>query len=64
MAHSTPLPAAIMSSSLSRLFQYARQYRRDAYLASLYSACNKFFDILPEVLIGVAVDVVDRKSVV
>jgi len=62
MAHSTPLPAAIMSSSLSRLFQYARQYRRDAYLASLYSACNKFFDILPEVLIGVAVDVVVSKQ--
>ena len=49
-------------SSLSRLFHYARQYRRDAYLASAFSAINKFFDILPEVLIGVAVDVVVSKQ--
>lgn len=45
-------------SSLSRLFQYARRYRRDVYLASTYSVINKFFDILPEILIGVAVDIV------
>jgi len=37
---------------------YARQYRRDFRLAVLYSVLNKFFDILPEVLIGAAVDVV------
>ncbi|MEN9395649.1 MAG: hypothetical protein RLZ81_179 [Pseudomonadota bacterium] len=37
---------------------YARRYRRDFRLAALYSVLNKFFDILPEVLIGVAVDVV------
>lgn len=48
--------------ALQRLFNYARHYRRDAYLASLYSAINKFFDILPEVLIGVAVDVVVNKQ--
>jgi ATP-binding cassette subfamily B protein len=44
--------------TLTRLFDYARRYRRDAWLASLYSILNKFFDVLPEVLIGVAVDVV------
>lgn len=48
--------------TLSRLFSYASQYRRDAKLASLYSVLNKFFDVLPEVLIGVAVDVVVNKQ--
>ncbi len=43
---------------LSRLFAFARPYRRTAVLASVYSALNKFFDVLPELLIGVAVDVV------
>ncbi|MDP3651091.1 MAG: ABC transporter ATP-binding protein [Rhodoferax sp.] len=43
---------------IQRLFGYARQYRRDFRLATLYSVLNKFFDILPEVLIGAAVDVV------
>ncbi|MCW3479619.1 ABC transporter ATP-binding protein/permease [Neisseriaceae bacterium JH1-16] len=49
-------------NALSRLFAYARDYRRDALLASVYSVANKFFDILPEVLIGVAVDVVVNKQ--
>lgn len=49
--------------ALTRLFHHARQHRKDALLASLYSVLNKFFDILPEVLIGVAVDVVvNRKA--
>jgi ATP-binding cassette subfamily B protein len=43
---------------LRRLFGYARPYRRDAGLATLYSILNKFFDVLPELLIGVAVDIV------
>lgn len=43
---------------LSRLFSHARNYRREVRIASLYSVLNKFFDVLPEVLIGVAVDVV------
>ncbi|MGY1487802.1 ABC transporter ATP-binding protein [Methylobacillus pratensis] len=43
---------------LRRLFNHARQYRRDAWIASIYSLLNKIFDILPEILIGVAVDVV------
>ena len=43
---------------IQRLFQYAKGYRRDFRLATLYSVLNKFFDILPEVLIGAAVDVV------
>jgi ATP-binding cassette, subfamily B, bacterial len=43
---------------LKRLFAYASGYRKDAVLASIYSVLNKFFDVLPEILIGVAVDVV------
>ncbi len=45
-------------SPLQRLFGYAAAYRGQVVIASLYSALNKLFDILPEVLIGVAVDVV------
>ena len=43
---------------LTRLLAHTRAYAGDIRLASLYSILNKFFDILPEVLIGVAVDVV------
>jgi ATP-binding cassette subfamily B protein len=42
---------------LSKLLRCASAYRRDFKLAALYSVLNKFFDILPEVLIGAAVDV-------
>lgn len=48
---------------LRRLFTYARQYRADVAIASVYSVLNKLFDVLPEILIGVAVDVVvNRKT--
>jgi ATP-binding cassette subfamily B protein len=48
---------------LSRLFQHAGAYRREVALASTFSVLNKLFDVLPEVLIGVAVDVVvSRKA--
>lgn len=48
---------------LRRLFQHAQQYRRQVALASIFSVLNKLFDVLPEVLIGVAVDVVvSRKA--
>jgi ATP-binding cassette subfamily B protein len=43
---------------LRRLFNYARQYRSQVALATCYSVLNKLFDVLPEILIGVAVDVV------
>lgn len=45
-------------AAIVRLFHYAKGYRKDIYLATLYSLLNKLFDILPEVLIGVAVDTV------
>jgi ATP-binding cassette subfamily B protein len=47
---------------LRRLFQHARAYRRSALWASAFSVLNKLFDVLPEVLIGVAVDVVVSKK--
>ena len=43
---------------LKKLLGYARSYRRDFVLGTTYSVLNKLFDILPEVLIGVAVDIV------
>ncbi|HTV17578.1 MAG TPA: ABC transporter ATP-binding protein [Polyangiaceae bacterium] len=52
-----------MVHPLRRLFAHARAYRRNAGVATLYSVLNKLFDVLPEVLIGVAVDVVvNRKA--
>lgn len=43
---------------LKKLLHYASAYKTDFRLATLYSILNKFFDVLPEVLIGVAVDIV------
>jgi len=43
---------------LLRLYGYAAPHRARAIRASIYSVLNKFFDVLPELLIGVAVDVV------
>ncbi|MFD1153810.1 ABC transporter ATP-binding protein [Undibacterium aquatile] len=43
---------------LKKLLHYAGAYKTDLRLATLYSILNKFFDVLPEVLIGVAVDIV------
>ena len=52
-----------MPHPLKRLFSHARAYRRDATLASSFSVLNKLFDVLPEILIGAAVDVVvNRKA--
>jgi ATP-binding cassette subfamily B protein len=47
---------------LGRLLAFARPYRRDTVLASVFSILNKLFDVLPELLIGVAVDVVVNRQ--
>jgi ATP-binding cassette subfamily B protein len=47
-----------MAHPLSRLLTHARSYRKDVVLATTFSVLNKLFDVLPEVLIGIAVDVV------
>ena len=49
-------------SPLRRLASFARPHRRDVALASTYSVLNKVFDVLPELLIGVAVDVVVNRQ--
>jgi ATP-binding cassette subfamily B protein len=45
-------------SALVRLLTYARGYRRQIIAATTCSVINKLFDIAPEILIGVAIDVV------
>ena len=47
---------------LRRLYGYARAYRRNAVLGTVYSVLNKIFDVLPELLIGVAIDVVVNRE--
>lgn len=49
-------------SALKELLKYIAPWRRDYYLGSLYSFLNKLFDIAPEILIGVAVDLVVKKN--
>ena len=44
-----------------RLLGYLRPYKGYVYSATITTILNKFFDILPEALIGVAVDVVVNK---
>ncbi len=47
---------------LGRLFRYASDLKGQVILASLYSVLNKLFDIMPEILIGMAIDVVVRQD--
>lgn len=43
---------------LVRLLNYIRPYRRSMFFASICSILNQLFDICPEILLGIAVDVV------
>ena len=45
-----------------RLLRYARGYRNRIWLASLCSVLNKLFDVMPEILSGMAIDVVVRQD--
>ena len=49
-------------ASLKQLLLYAKPWRLKIYLATLYSVLNKLFDIAPEILIGVAVDLVVKQE--
>lgn len=51
-----PLPR----TPLRRLLHYVRPHRRQVWLATACTILNKLFDLAPEALIGVAVDVVVR----
>ncbi len=48
------------TAPLRRLIRYSRPHRRQVWLATLCSVLQKLFDLAPEALIGVAVDVVVR----
>ena len=52
----------INNSSITLLSKFLRPWKKNIFLASLYSSLNKIFDIAPEVLIGVAVDLVVKKN--
>ncbi len=49
-------------SALLRLLRYARGFRPRIVLASVCSVMNKLFDVMPEILIGIAIDVVVRQK--
>ncbi|MEL7450721.1 MAG: ABC transporter, partial [Pseudomonadota bacterium] len=49
-------------AALVALLRYARGYRTRILLASGASVLNKLFDVMPEILIGVAIDVVVRQQ--
>jgi len=56
----TNIPSS--GSVLMRLLRYARSHRQKIRLASLCSVLNKLFDVMPEILIGMAIDVVVRQE--
>src|SRR5258708_7909634 len=49
-------------STLSTLLRHLKGDRATVWSASLCSIANKLFDIAPEILIGIAVDVVARRE--
>ena len=51
-----------MKSPINLLISYLKKWRGKAIKASIYSTLNKIFDVAPEVLIGVAVDLVVKKN--
>ena len=48
--------------ALTRLLRYARGFRRRIVLATACSVLNKLFDVMPEILIGIAIDVIVRRE--
>jgi ATP-binding cassette subfamily B protein len=54
------MKSAEQVSPLRRLWRYARPYRGRVAGATAYTIVNKLFDVMPELLIGAAVDVVVR----
>lgn len=48
--------------SFKRLLAYTSNHKKDFYAGTIYSFLNKTFDIAPEILIGIAIDVVANKE--
>jgi ATP-binding cassette subfamily B protein len=57
---SRPAPDDPSTAPLVRLWRYARGHRRTVVAAIGFSVLNKLADVMPELLIGAAVDVVVR----
>jgi len=57
-----PAPDQSSFQALLSLLRYARGERPRILWASLCSVLNKLFDVLPEILIGIAIDVVVRRD--
>jgi ATP-binding cassette, subfamily B, bacterial len=51
-------PAPSSFQTLLRLLRYAKNHRGRIWWASFCSVTNKLFDVAPEILIGIAIDVV------
>jgi ATP-binding cassette, subfamily B, bacterial len=51
-----------MNHPLQRLLAYGQQYRSQTWQAAISSVFNKLCDVAPEILIGMAVDVVVKKQ--
>ena len=49
-------------ASFRRFLGYAKKWKKRIVVSSIYSILNKLFDIAPEILIGVAVDLVVNKQ--
>ena len=49
-------------TSFSRFLKYAKPWRKNIIISSIYSIVNKLFDIAPEILIGIAVDLVVQRN--
>ena len=49
-------------TSFTRFLQYAKPWRKKIIISSTYSIINKLFDIAPEILIGIAVDLVVQRN--
>ncbi len=47
---------------LTKLFNHSKKYRADIIIATIYSVLNKIFDILPEVMIGLAVNIIVKRQ--
>ena len=55
MTNSSPKP-------FFQLLSYAKPWKGKIIVASIYSILNKLFDIMPEILIGFAVDLIVQRQ--
>ena len=49
-------------AALLKLLRYARGHRKQTVLAIICSVINRVFDVMPEILIGIAIDVVVNRD--